>query len=112
MAFRVETTRQAEADIASAYTYIADSSRQAADRWLLRLRSRIASLSEMPGRLPLAPEATAIGCEIRQLFFGRRTGVYRILFRVDEHLPTPVVKVLAVRHGARSPLEPEDLDEE
>jgi hypothetical protein len=39
------------------------------------------------------------------LLFGKRRGVYRILFTMAGN----TVNVLHIRHGARAPLKPEDL---
>lgn len=66
------------------------------------------SLSEMPRRCPTAPEAEKLGEQMRQLLYGRRSGVYRIIFRIEEE-PEPVARILAIRHGARECLDPEDL---
>lgn len=111
MPFKVEITPQAQGDIAHAYDYIRQFSKAAADRWVSRLRQQIASLDEMPTRCPPAPEAEVLGAELRQLLVGRRSGTYRVVFRVVTGGSTPVVQVLAVRQGARKPLEPEDLAE-
>ena len=55
----------------------------------------------MPTRCPVAPEARAIYREIRQLLFGKPPNVHRIL--LDE------VRILSIRHGARSPFDPGEL---
>ena len=92
-------------DADEAATYIKRSSPDAAARWFEGLLKAVFSLAEMPERCALAPEAEFLGLELRQLLYGRRSGVYRIVFRV-EHGPEPVVRVLAIRHGARQPLHP------
>jgi hypothetical protein len=50
-----------------------------------------------------------VGQEIRQLLYGGRRGVYRILFVIRGE---EVVRVLAVWHSARQPLPPGTLAEE
>jgi len=107
MEFKIEITPQAEADIEEAYRYIQAHAPEAAIRWVRRLREQIASLSLMPTRCPLAPEAGVLGVELRQLLFGRRSGTYRIIYRIVAG--NQVVQVLAVRHGAREQMRPEDF---
>ena len=58
------------------------------------------SLESFPYRCPLAREAGESKREIRCLLFGKRGGVYRILYEVDETPQT--VWILHIRHGARS----------
>ena len=74
MAFRVEVTVRAEADIAEAYAYIRKEAPLAADRWVVRLRDCIASLAAIPERCHAAPEAAVVGQELRHLLVGRRWG--------------------------------------
>lgn len=111
MAYRVEITAQALADARAVTTYIARHSPAAATRWFDGLMAAVASLAEWPGRGPLAPEATTLHRELHQLLYGKRRGVYRILFLVyHEAQPVPEVRIVAIRHGARRPLEAEDLE--
>jgi toxin ParE1/3/4 len=107
MAYRIVVQPQAEADVAEAFTYLSERAPEAAARWYRRVRDEIASLDEMPLRCPLAPEGAKLGYELRHLLYGRRPGIYRIVFRVVEERWE--VHVLAVRHGARKPLTDEDV---
>lgn len=107
MAYQLVILPQAEADIAEAFTYLAEHSPQAAGRWYRLVREAIESLAEMPARCPLAPETVKLGFEIRQLLYGQRRGLYRIAFRIVEDVQE--VHVLAVRHGARKPLTEEEM---
>jgi len=66
------------------------------------VREAIETLSEMPARCALAPEAAKLGVSLRQLLHGKHPSVYRIVFRVVEDVLE--VHVLTVRHGARRPL--------
>jgi plasmid stabilization system protein ParE len=70
----------------------------------------VLSLEELPNRCPRAPEAQLLGAPLRQLLYGQRSSSFRILFRVYEQ-PEPVVRVVAIRHGARDYLDTEELDE-
>jgi len=45
--------------------------------------------------------------EIRHLLHGKRGGIYRIIFTVQED----VVNVLHIRHGAQEPAAPPDTEE-
>jgi plasmid stabilization system protein ParE len=56
----------------------------------------------MPERCPLAPEDALHAEEIRELFYGKLPGRYRILFTVRHES----VHVLHIRHGARDTLRP------
>lgn len=51
-------------------------------------------------RCPLAPESGLFPFEVRQLLYGHKPHVYRILFTVQGN----VVYVLHIRHGRRQPL--------
>lgn len=109
MAYKVIIQKQAESDIVSAFNFIVErGAPEAAGRWFLNIRAEIKSLSDKPERFPLAPEADKLGFEIRQLHYGKRSGTYRILFRILKE--TREVHILAVRHGARKEIEPEDIE--
>lgn len=98
MAYRVEITPEAEADLAHAYLYIcAQSSHERAAAWYNQLRGAVATLQAYPGRCPLAPEDRAFSEEIRQLIHRP----YRILFSIVGNK----VVILRVRHGAQQALE-------
>ena len=99
MKFRIKLQPRAQAEIAEAYAWYLESSPAAARKWLDGLHEKILSLKENPGRYPLAPENDAFEEEIRQLLYGKRSGVYRVLYtvRADER----EVSVLHIRHAAR-----------
>ena len=107
MAFKVIIQERAERDIAEAFAYIDGQAPEAATRWYRQLKSEIQTLAEMPARCALAPESQKLGFEIRQLLFGKRSGIYRVIFRIDEEKIE--VHVLTVRHGARKPFEISDI---
>jgi plasmid stabilization system protein ParE len=101
MAFRVELSDRAQADIAAIYDWLlSQQAGQAGERWFLALREAIASLSTLPTRCPLSPESGELPVEIRQLLYGRKPHVYRILFTIERD----VVQILHIRHGRRRPL--------
>jgi plasmid stabilization system protein ParE len=59
--------------------------------------TQIATLANFPERCGLAPESEHFDEEIRQLPYGKRPNVYRILFVIRGD----TVHVLHVRHGSR-----------
>jgi plasmid stabilization system protein ParE len=73
---------------------------EAGIRWFLALDDAIASLAEFPHRCPLAPETGRFPFEVRQLLYGRKPHVCRILFAVEDD----TVTILHIRHGRRKPL--------
>jgi plasmid stabilization system protein ParE len=80
MAFRVEITPQAEQDADAILEWLL--SQHAGDtglRWFLRLEEAISSLAYFPERCQLAPENDSVPFEMRQLLYGHRPHVYRVL---------------------------------
>jgi plasmid stabilization system protein ParE len=67
--------------------------------------AKIDTLERRPDRCSLAAESEDLAVEIREILFGKRRGVYRILFRIDNR----IVQILRVWHGARSRISPEQL---
>lgn len=108
MAYRVVLTPRAEQDIREAYRYIYDRAPDAAVRWYSRLRLVIEKLGDLPAKYPLAPESEKLGYLLNQIHYGKRSGVYRVLFRRLEEQEE--IHVVSVRHGARDEIEPTDLD--
>jgi plasmid stabilization system protein ParE len=90
----------AYADMDEAVVFIAARNPDAAHRWLAGIERAILSLTNLPERCPLAPENEFFEEEIRELFYRKEPGRYRILFTIrgDE------IHVLRVRHGARDTL--------
>lgn len=113
MAFRVEIQPQAFDDLDGLASAIrCGSSFEMAQRWFNGMMTAIASLSEVPERCALAPEAEEVGDAIRLLLYGRRNRSYKIYFKVQpESQTTGKVWVLHVRHWARRPLTEDELDE-
>ena len=113
MAFKVRLTAPAEADAYAAFERIKQESPSHAERWLTGLFNAIKSLNKLPTRCSLIPEAGEIGREIRQLLYGKRSGVYRIIFDIEKKSEEgPRVRVLRIRHGSRDRLLLEDLEDE
>lgn len=105
MAYKVILTPRALFDADAATGYIRQYAPDRAARWFNGLTRAVLSLDEMPQRCGLAPEASKLGVELRQLLYGKHTSVYRIIFRIYEQEPGEgIVRVVAIRHGARDQL--------
>jgi plasmid stabilization system protein ParE len=91
--YRVEITRQAEADIEAIYSYIRRDSVRAASAFVAELDRQIVSLERFPLRCPVISEAAELGNPYRHLVYGE----YRTIVRVVEG----TVYILRIVHGAR-----------
>jgi plasmid stabilization system protein ParE len=101
MAFRVETTAQADEDARSILEWlVTQNAGDTGIRWFLALEDAIASLTELPQRCPLAPENAEFPFEVPHLLYGRKSHVYRILFSIENN----TVYILHIRHSRRRPL--------
>ncbi len=95
MKYRVELTRNGQAEADAAYVWLAARTMHAG-AWFNGLVDAIEGLVEFPARWPKAPESAEFAEPVRQLLYGTAPHVYRVLFIVRGH----VVYVLHVRHGA------------
>jgi toxin ParE1/3/4 len=101
MAFLVKTSAAAEQSANTILEWLV--SQHAGDtgvRWFLAMQDAIASLAAFPKRCSIAPENAEFPFEVRQLFYGRKPHVYRILFTIEGE----TVHILHIRHGRREPL--------
>src|SRR4051794_26897105 len=105
MKFRAHFTETASADAEAAYDWIAERAPRAAVKWFNGLVDVVESLEAFPARCGIAREAQKAGEMIRQLLYGRRPHVYRILFIIRRQ----DVYVLHVRHAARQTMSPSDI---
>lgn len=102
MTFRVEVAAQAEKDAEEILNWLlSEGAGKTGIRWFHGLEDAVASLANFPKSSPIAPESIRFHFEVRQLFYGRKPHIYRILFTIEGE----VVKVLHIRHGRRRPLE-------
>ena len=103
MTYRVLVTARARADAVEAFRWIADRSDTAAELLYSGLEKAVASLEQAPEIHPVAEDETEqLGFTIRQKLYGRRGGVYRLLFSIDGD----AVILHYIRHTARGPIEP------
>jgi plasmid stabilization system protein ParE len=98
MTYRVELTDRAARDLRLLFVSVHAGESDRAARWFNGMERAIESLRESPGRRALAPESRR-GRAIRQLLYGRKPHIYRILFRVSAK--DRAVFVIHIRHGAR-----------
>lgn len=105
MAHSVRITARALREIDAALEWLSGRSRAAAVRWHRQILTAIRSLEDSPERCGLAPESAWYPGEVRQLLYGKRRGVYRVLFEVRG----TTVYVLRVRHSAQDLLGPGEL---
>jgi len=113
MAYTVSHTATAEADAYAAFERIQEIAPASAATWLAGLFTAIRTLADMPTRCPVIPEADELGRPVRHLLYGKRTGVYRIIFDIQEASEeVPRVRVLRIWHGVRDALTAEDIEAE
>ena len=103
MAYVVKTTLRAERDLASIFTEKDAANSQAALKWYFGLTDALFSLEEYPERCPETLESR----KFRQLLYGNKPHIYRIIYRILEK--QKVVEILHIRHGARKNFKPSEL---
>ncbi|GAC1333848.1 MAG: hypothetical protein NVSMB14_00810 [Isosphaeraceae bacterium] len=103
MRYRVIFTPKARADVLEAFRWIAVRSPDAAARWYSGLEKAASKLAKMPELHPVdEEESERFGVTLRQMLYGRRPGIYRLLFSIAGD----TVFLHHVRHGSRGPIEP------
>jgi plasmid stabilization system protein ParE len=111
MAYRVDISPSALQDAEDAFLWIREQSPTRAGDWFKGLLESIYSLETFPTRCSIAPESQEVGFKIRQLLYGKRKFIYRILFTVgyDEKTDEDVVRVYRIRHIARRSLNADEI---
>jgi toxin ParE1/3/4 len=107
MAYRVNFAASAEEDLEGLYLWVVAQAPLWGPEWLKGLERSIYTLERNPHRCPLAPENYQPDDGIRQLLYGKKPNVYRILYHVSEK--EKVVHVIHIRHSARRPIPPKEL---
>ncbi len=107
MAFQVEITPIAEAQIEQAYCWYRKHNPEFADLWFRGLMNAIATLQEKPQRCTLAIENDIFPEEVRQFLYGKAKNVYRVLFTIRGTM----VYALYIRHSAQAPLTLDDVEQ-
>ncbi len=97
MQYEVRLQPLAETDLEEAYLWAAAHAPATAAEWLRRFEEAIQSLCRHPQRCGVAPEGELVGRDLRQLNYGRKPNVFRVVFWISE----PVVHVLRIRRASR-----------
>ena len=100
MTYQVRVHRIARLDLRDAYEWAHERAPSTVDRWFDRFREAIRSLELHPERCPLAAENRKVSLEVRELHFGRRPNVFRVIFHIDGN----DVRVLRIRRAQRRQL--------
>ncbi len=103
MEYRVELTDRAFADLDAIFVFVRANESPAAFHWFNNLEAMIFSLDRMPERGTRTREDS----NLRQLLYGNKPHIYRIIFRVDREEQR--VLILHIRHGAREDFQPADV---
>ncbi|MHB8865985.1 MAG: type II toxin-antitoxin system RelE/ParE family toxin [Pirellulaceae bacterium] len=106
MKYDVVLQGHARRDIWETHAWIAKRAPVAADTWLNRLQAKIKTLEERPDRCPVITERARLSFDVRELLYGRKPHIFRIIFVIDGSR----VRVLRVRRGQRRQLTSEELD--
>ena len=99
MAYRVELTKNAEAELQQLYLWVIERAPSRGAAWFNGLEQAILSLEQYPTRCRIAPESSDEDRPVRVLNYGRRPDVYLVFFTVDEAVE--VVHVVHIRRGKR-----------
>ena len=83
MKFQVIITPSAKADIFEINTWLLENYRDFAESWLWGISLAVSSLSKFPERCPTSPESKAFDIVVRQLLYGKKPHIYRILFSIQ-----------------------------
>ncbi len=82
MSYEVVIMPSAKADIFETRTWLLENAPEKADPWLWSCSQAATSLGEHPLRCRVSEESVEFDIEVRELLFGDRRNIYRILFAV------------------------------
>ncbi|MEI6430472.1 MAG: hypothetical protein WCO45_19120 [Pseudanabaena sp. ELA607] len=86
MSYQILIQPAAFQEIETSYRWMCDNlSADVANNWYYELQDEIASLQTFPKRCSIAPEASIVGRQIRQLWIGKRKQ-YPVLFVVEKEV--------------------------
>jgi toxin ParE1/3/4 len=105
MPFRVQFERKAEFDLRRAEQFLVRLGPKSLSHWHTRLQRAIRGLREDPGRYPEADEAGNLNVDLREMLFGRRPHIYRVLFSIK----VDTITIHRIRHAARDRIDEDDL---
>lgn len=103
MKFHVVIQPQAQDDVRSIYSWLAERAPEGASRWFDQWLAAVTQLVDDPSRFGFAPENGLVSDEIRQVIFRTRRGRnYRAVFSING----AVVNILHVRGPGQPPIAP------
>jgi toxin ParE1/3/4 len=108
MPYSVEFAARAARDLEILYLERNAAESPAAARWYNGLEDAVYALGAHPNRCPVAPESRKLKRKLRNLLYGKKPHVYRVIYEVEEQRQT--VWVLTIRHGARKTVKASDVD--
>jgi toxin ParE1/3/4 len=108
MPYNVEFAARAARDLELLYLEKNAAESPAAARWDNGLEEAVYALGAHPNRCPVAPESRKLKRKLRNLLYGKKPYVYRVIYQVEERRQT--VWVLSIRHGAKKRVKASDLD--
>jgi plasmid stabilization system protein ParE len=108
MTYLVEFAARASRDLEILYKEKNAAESHAAARWYNGLEEAVSALASFPLRCPVTPEARKAKRKLRNLLYGNKPHVYRVIYEVDER--RQAVWVLHIRHGARRKIKSSDLE--
>ncbi len=100
--YRVEVMPRAARNLHHIYEVIGASNSSLARKWFDGLEALILSLDKFPWRGNATPEDQ----NLRQLLYGRRPHIYRVIYAIDD--AAKIVSVIHIRHGRRDGFADED----
>ncbi len=83
MSYRIIFLPSAKVDIGAAVAWLSAASSSSAARWRIGLFRIVENLETDPYRYTIAEEADDLNLPLRELLYGKRRHVYRILFTID-----------------------------
>lgn len=107
MAYRVEIARHADVELEELYLWVVARAPHQGAKWFNGVERAVLSLDQLPKRCPVAPESINPDQPVRVLSYGRKPHVYRVFFTVND--TTEAVRVVHIRHRARTSPVPDDL---
>jgi toxin ParE1/3/4 len=96
MPYSVSFTKRAARDLDSLYAYIHAEDSAGAERWFRRLEELILSMTSAPRMGAVTPENPSH----RQLIYGNKPHLYRIIYLIDD--ASKLIVILQIRHGRRT----------
>jgi plasmid stabilization system protein ParE len=103
--YAIDIFPRAMADISAAVSWRSRRSAFAAGQVHAGLLRAVRTLANNPERCPLADEAADLGVDLRELHYGRRRNIWRILFTIEGQ----TVRILRVRHAAQDRITSDDV---